>query len=189
MTDSSEAILDELLALRCRRGDAEAWRAVVRRFERRLLYFVRRLVDSERDAYDVLQQTWMSAWTSLPRLEEPRALRVWLYRIARNEAVTHLRRMGKRVDFVDPDALNAVPDDASGAPGDDDWPADTAEEVHEALGRLSLPHREVLTRHFLEDASEEEIAAVLKVPPGTVKSRLHYARRALRTALEGREVR
>ena len=61
LNHDAEAILCELLVLRCRRGDADAWRDMIGHFERRLLYFVRRLVPDERDAWDVLQQTWMAA--------------------------------------------------------------------------------------------------------------------------------
>ena len=64
MGDDSEHILDELLALRCRRGDRGAWKDLVGRYERRLLYFIRRLVDAERDAWDVLQQTWTEAFST-----------------------------------------------------------------------------------------------------------------------------
>ena len=62
--------------------------------------------------------------------------------------------------------------------------AEAAEQVHAGLSALSIPHREVLTLHFLEDLSVEETATVLGVPPGTVKSRLYYAKRALRDVLE-----
>ena len=59
-----------------------------------------------------------------------------------------------------------------------------AQQVHRGLSKLSLPHREALTLHFLEDLSVDEISQLLSVSPGTVKSRLHYAKRALRTILE-----
>ena len=62
-----------------------------------------------------------------------------------------------------------------------------AEQVHYGLGRISLPHREILTLFFLQDLSLEEIADVLGIPFGTVKSRLHYARRALKAVLEKEE--
>ena len=159
---------------------------LVGRYERRLLYFIRRVVDDEREAWDVLQQTWMSALKSIARLDEPRALRTWLYRIARNEAINHLRRDGRRMEASDSEAVENVADDSA---DDEMWSTEAAEQVHAALALLSLPHREVLTLHFLEDASVEEIAAVLDVPPGTVKSRLYYARDALRRQLEQREVR
>ena len=184
--DSSERIFDELLARRCKRGESQAWRMLVGRYEKRLLYFIRRLVDDERDAWDVLQQTWMSAVKSIGKLEEPRALRTWLYRIARNESINHLRRDGRRMEASDSEAVENVVDDSA---DDDTWSTETAEQVHAALARLPRRHREVLTLHFLEDASVEEIATVLDVPAGTVKSRLYYARAALREQLEQREVR
>ena len=72
------------------------------------------------------------------------------------------------------------------APVEDDH-FDNAEQVHHGLSRLSLSHREVLTLHFLEDLSLERMAEVLDVPPGTVKSRLYYAKRALRAVLDQEE--
>jgi len=180
----SERILQELLVLRCRRGDAAAWRELIRGWERRLFYYVRRLVGGERDAWDVLQQTWLAAFKALPTLNEPRAFRAWLYRIAHRQAVSHLRSTGAA-----PDARAAGIDDAAEMTDDgaDDptFSAEAAEAVHAAMSRLSLPHREVLTLHFLEDMSVDEVAAVLDVPPGTVKSRLFHAKRALRAAIKG----
>ena len=186
MRDDAEAILCELLVLRCRRGDAAAWREVIGLFERRLFYYLRRLVgDAERDAWDVLQHTWMEAYRGIHRLAEPRALRTWLYRIAHCQAVSHARRAGRETQATD-DATDVgdLPAEAAGAGADPFAAAEAAEQVHAGLARLSLPHREVLTLHFLEDLPIEEIAAVLGVPPGTVKSRLHYAKLALRDALE-----
>lgn len=138
----SEHILDELLVMRCRRGDAAAWRELIGRWERRLFYYVRRLVGGERDAWDVLQQTWLAAYKALPTLREPRALRAWLYRIAHRQAVSHLRRTGAAPDAgaaeIDIEAEWAGADDAS-------FPAETAEQVHAALSGLTLAHREALT--------------------------------------------
>ena len=179
----SEQILDELLVLRCRRGDSAAWRQLIGRWDRRLLYYIRRIVSGERDAWDVLQQTWLAAFQALPSLKEPRALRAWLYRIAHRRAISHLRHAGSA-----PDADAGALDDVGDVPAEDDdggaFPAEAAERVHACLARLSLAHREVLTLHFLEDVSIEEIASILGVPPGTVKSRLFHAKRALRAAIE-----
>lgn len=188
-TAESEAILGELLVLRCRRSDADAWRQLVRLYERRLLYYLRRLLGSERDAWDVLQQTWLGVFRQIGSLQNPRALRPWLYRIAHNQAMTFRRRHGAeaptqsmgshRVD--DLDELAAKPDDES------EWSVDAAEQIHQGLSELSVDHREVLTLFFLEQIGVEEIAQVLGLPPGTVKSRLHYAKRALKDVLSRSE--
>jgi len=69
--DESEAILNELLVLRCRRGDPDAWRELVRLWEKRLLYYIRRLLNDERDAWDALQQTWLDAFRNLKMLRNP----------------------------------------------------------------------------------------------------------------------
>jgi RNA polymerase sigma-70 factor (ECF subfamily) len=179
MQRSAEAVYEELLALRCRRGEKAALEELVRAWEKRLFYFIRRLVDDEADAWDVLQETWARVLSGIGALREPRRLGPWLYRIARNAAFNHGR--------VRATYRHMLQDYPAAPPADDD-PAraefDNAEEVHRGLQRLSLPHREVLTLLFLEDFSVEAIAEVLDIPAGTVKSRLHHAKRALRAVLE-----
>jgi RNA polymerase sigma-70 factor (ECF subfamily) len=183
LNQDPEIILDELLVLKCRRGDAIAWKQLVERYQRRLFYFIRRLVDSERDAWDVLQQTWLGALKSIHGLIEPRTLRTWLYRIARNNAVSHLRKsLPDIAQSVDPADLRDVPDDATEET--EQWPADAVPRLHEALAQLTVAHREVLTLHFLEDMPIQEIASIVNIAPGTVKSRLHYAKRALRELID-----
>jgi len=187
LNDAAEAILCELYVLRCRRGDADAWRDMIGHFERRLLYYVRRLVPDERDAWDVLQQTWMAALRGLSSLQEPRALKTWLYRLAHNHAISLRRRRGIEVPSHDPADLESVPaGEAADEP--EPWRAEAAAHVHAGLAELSLPHRAVLTLHYLEDLGVAEIAEVLDVPAGTVKSRLFHARRAMRHVLERRGV-
>jgi RNA polymerase sigma-70 factor (ECF subfamily) len=113
------------------------------------------------------------------RLREPKKLPAWLYSIARKTAISHLRAEYKKQALFEADgnAANIEQDNCELSLGD-------VEQVHYGLGRISLPHREILTLFFLQDLSLEEIAGVLSIPRGTVKSRLHYARRALRAVLE-----
>ncbi|MDG3005133.1 RNA polymerase sigma factor [Paludisphaera mucosa] len=181
MTPDPRSLRDEILVLKHRLGDASAFDELMRRWEPRLLYYLRRLVPQEADAWDALQRTWLAAFRDLSRLEEPKALRAWLYRVARNQAASHLRAESARrgsVEDVDPDDLV----DTSWTPDPDD-----AEAVHAALAILSLPHREVVALHFLEQMPLREIAEVVGAPVGTIKSRLHHARRLLRRALESHE--
>lgn len=180
MTKTKEAIYAELLLLRCQRGDAGAFEELVRRWEQRLFYYVRRLVEQEADAWDVLQKTWLKVFGRLKELRDPGALACWLYATARTTAIDHLRRRPGWLVPHDPAEENLDP------PVEDDpgLALENVEAVHAALGRLSPPHREVLTLFFLQDLSVEEIAEVVGVPVGTIKSRLYYARRAAKAVLE-----
>jgi RNA polymerase sigma-70 factor (ECF subfamily) len=187
----ARAIYDQLLAVRCRRGDRSAWRELIDRWEMPLFCYLRRLVHHEADTWDVLQQTWLAAYRGIGALQDPARLAVWLHRIARNQAISHHRRHGGSQRVFEP-----LPNEGDESPAttDDDPPPDAqaellddARRVHEALGQLSLAHREVLTLHFLHELTLEEMADVLDVSVGTLKSRLHYARRALRGVLLSKE--
>jgi RNA polymerase sigma-70 factor (ECF subfamily) len=178
-----DAIYDELLVLRWRQaGDRAAVEELLRRWDRRLLYYIRRLVDDdEQDAWDVLQQTFLLVVRKLHTLREPRRLPAWLYAVARNSAMAH-RRSNAAADARTDGAVEVEeltgPDDAA------EFSSDDVEAVHAALAKLSVSHREVLTLLFLQDLSVEEIAGVIGVPAGTVKSRAHYAKRAMRAILQ-----
>ena len=185
MQSERERIFGQLLALRCRRGERGAWHELIAAWEPRLFYYIRRLVPQESDAWDVLQQTWLGAYENIRSLADTRLLATWLYRIARNKAISHRRSHGARAA----DLAEIIGDPAAAAEDEADTleEFENAEAVHRALDELSLAHREALTLHFLQDLSLEQIADVLDVPIGTVKSRLHHAKRALRKVLE-REV-
>ncbi len=181
MTDK-EAIYYELLVLRCRQGQKNAFEELIRMWEKRLFYYIRRLVFNEQDAWQILQETWVKVLRSIRKLCEPRKLPAWLYSTARNTAITHLRHEYARQSLLENN------DKISGEVGPDPLLRfDDAEQVHYGLGRLSLPHREILTLFFLQDLSLEEVAAVLDIPVGTVKSRLYYAKKSLKKVLKQKE--
>ena len=179
MHPNKESIQNELLVLRCRRGERGAFEELIRQWEGRLFYYIRRLVSHESDAWDILQETWICVLRGIGKLRAPQALSPWLYRTARNHAMSHLKkRYRKRELFaVDPPDLDAVASEPDNGFED-------AERVHYALDQIPILQREVLTLHFLDDLSLADIAQVLGVPEGTVKSRLYHAKRALREVLE-----
>ncbi len=181
MDARASAIRSQLLILRHRGGDSAALPELVELWERPLLYYLRRLLDSEADAWDALQESWLRAVRDLHRLRDERAFPAWIYTIARNAAFS--ARRGRRA--VEPLPEEGAGDDArteAPEPALDGWdPMD----VHAALARLSLAHRDVLTLHFLEGFSIAEIGAITGTPGGTVKSRLFHAKRAMRALLEG----
>ena len=178
-----EQIYYELLALRCKRGDSGAIEELIHTFETRLFYYIRRLVNQEEDAWDVLQETWVKVFQGISKLREPRTLPLWLYRIARNTAISRVRKdiaarnMIAAIDS-EPQPVNAEPEISNALSSFD------ADRVHQALSQISFPHREVLTLYFLEDLSLDEIAEIIEVPVGTIKSRLYYAKLALRKIIE-----
>jgi len=164
----------ELLWLRCRRGDRTAWEELVATWERPLFYYVRQMTRSEERALQALQETWVQVFTSLGSLTDPARLAPWLYTIARRTAFRSLgRQRDEPVESAQADPL--VPDLAESE--------HDAEAVHLGLSKIAAPLREVLTLFFLEDLSIAEIAQVLGIPAGTVKSRLHTARASLRRVL------
>jgi RNA polymerase sigma factor (sigma-70 family) len=175
---TADAIYQELLALRCRRGETAALEELVRTWERRLLYFIRRLVDREQDAWDVLQQTWLRVLPGLGGLREPRSLGPWLYRVARRAAFDHGQVRANYRRFLKDYQAAVAGEEAPDRPA-----FETAEQLHWGLVQLPMPHREALSLFYLEDFSIDEIAQILEVPPGTVKSRLHHAKKALRAVL------
>lgn len=184
LSTERDLIYYELLVLRCRRRDEGAMEELIHHWERRLLYYVRRLVSDEEDAWDVMQETWLKVVRQIGMLREPRSLPMWLYRIARNTAMSRLRgRYADRAMLDEEEVAEDLPEQADSSTFED------AEQVHYALGKLSLPHREALTLFFLEDLSVDEIARLLGVAVGTVKSRLHFAKKALRAVIEQEECR
>ena len=180
MTTPKETVHQQLLLVRCQRGDREAMEELIATWEKRLFYYIRRMVDQEADAWDVMQKTWIKVFRRLKSLKDPQSFPCWLYTLTRNTALSHLqRRPGVRLVSG---ALNQY----ESLPAEDNCTTvfEDAEAVHNALGRISSDHCEVLTLFFLEDLSIEEIGRVIGVPQGTVKSRLHYAKRALRELID-----
>ncbi|MGA2066704.1 MAG: sigma-70 family RNA polymerase sigma factor [Thermoguttaceae bacterium] len=181
MLRDKQVILQELLVLRCKRGERQAFDELVRQWEGRLLYYVRRLVATEGDAWDVMQETWLRVCKGIRSLDSPDRLATWLYQVSRCAALTHWRghyRAHARLE--EGEKLEEIA-------AEETKPFEDAERVHRALGCVSLAHREVLTLFFLEDLSQEQMAEVLGIPLGTVKSRLSYAKRTLRSVLQQEE--
>jgi RNA polymerase sigma factor (sigma-70 family) len=166
-----------LLVVRWQRGDRSAFEGIVKLWEQPLFYYLRRLAASETDAWELLQDTWLKILRSLGSLRDSHTFPAFLYTTARNNAISRLRRRGIEETANDTDSLH----DESAA--DDVAIFDNAEQVHHALDQLPLPQREALTLFFLQDLSLEEIAHLLDVPLGNVKSRLHYAKLAIRKIL------
>jgi RNA polymerase sigma-70 factor (ECF subfamily) len=170
----------EWLALRCQAGDAGAFEDLIAVMERPLLYYATSLTGNPDSALDVLQEVWIRAFRGIRKLKDPGSLRSWLYSITHGIAVDRIRKnyareQAEKVQFEDFQETE-----------EPSFAAEDAAAIHQALGEIGLKHREVLVLHFLEDLSVAEIAAVVGCSEGTVKSRIHYAKRAMKEILSGR---
>lgn len=169
----------EWLALRCQTGDPEAFADLIAVMERPLLYYATSLTGSQDTALDVLQDVWLKVVRGIRRLKDPGSLKPWLYAITHGVAVDRIRRDYKR-DKAEQSQLDDAFNIEEPSFGEDD-----ATAIRDALNRLGVKHREVLVLHFLQDLSILEIAVVVGCSEGTVKSRIHYAKRQLKQILEG----
>src|SRR5262245_17526759 len=185
MSDALDQLYERMLVARCQVGDADAFADLVGRYQARLHYFLRRTLGSKRAERvdDLLQDVWLDVYRSLPRLADPAAFPAWVYRIARNRAYGELRREQRTVT-IDTRVDCEAPDEP-----DEVFSADEARVVHECLDELTQEQREVLVLRFLEEMNYESIADVVGCGVGTVRSRLHYAKKALRAAIDRRQLR
>lgn len=170
-------------------GDSAAFGEIVERHEDRLYNTIYRLVGSADDARDLLQDTFVKAYEKLDDFRGGSSLYTWLFRIAVNTSLSHRRRrkwvqMGAPAGDDDPNPGNAVADTAADDPADPLIAAETETLVQEAINSLDDEHRTVVVLRDIQHCDYHEIADILEVPPGTVKSRLHRARMMLRERLE-----
>lgn len=182
MGDETNRIREQVLALRCQAGDDRAFEELVGAFHERLRSYVARVLGLADAADDVLQDVWLDVYRGIPRLRNVRGLRSWLYRIARGRAALHLRR--RKAWSFEPLAAEDAIDDAHGEPA---CSPEEIERLNRCLDALAPPHREALVLRFMEDMTYEEIATATGCELGTVRSRLHYAKRALREIIERSE--
>jgi len=160
------------LVCRAQGRDAEAFAALVARFQDAVHGTAWALLGDADDAEDVAQETFVVAWRELSSLREPAAFPGWICRIARNRAHNVATR-GRRWASLDGDVPQQDPVDPERV--------SLADALRTAFAGLSEPLRLVTTLHYVDGYSIAEIAALLMVPEGTVKRRLHDARRALRS--------
>jgi RNA polymerase sigma-70 factor (ECF subfamily) len=176
---------DRRLIADCLRGQTAAFGELVRRHQDRLFSTVYRLVDNAEDAQDVVQEAFLSAYQSLDRFKGDAQFYTWLFRIAVNAAISLKRR--QRVTLPLERGRHEERASEFRDPGHALEQAEQERRVQEALNRLSPEHRAVLVLKDMEDQKYETMAAILRVPIGTVRSRLHRARMELRELLQQSE--
>lgn len=184
---------DSLLVKRCCSGEATAWREVYQRHKLQVYRVVARMVLSDADRDEVVQDVFLHVFKSLPSFRGSSKLSTWVHRVALNVVLQHLRgkRSRIRLDFVGDGEL------PGGRPSDSDNPESEAllrerqAAVTRSLGKLSPKKRAVLVLHDFEGLAGKEIAEIVGAPLFTVRTRLFYARQefygllAMESAFEG----
>lgn len=166
-------------------GDAKAFTAIVRHYQRAVYSIAYGLTRNSADADDLAQETFVRAYQAIGRFRVGEPLYPWLARIATNLAFSLFRRRRRRPEAAIEPLVEAGRQWAS----DDDPVEEVArsergERVQRAFAQLSEEHRAVLALRVVQDLSYDEIAATLRIPPGTVMSRLSRARAELKKKLQ-----
>jgi RNA polymerase sigma factor (sigma-70 family) len=182
---------DDILVGRAQQGDVEAYSELVRRHQRKIYALVYHMTSSKEDAEDLTQDVFVKAYGSLGGFKRDAGFYTWVYRIAVNRTINFLKQRKRRtavsLDDVDeaverdPDYVELV---ARESPVREASLGELQKKLNDALQTLSEKHRSVVVLHDIQGVPHEEIARMLRVSTGTVRSRLFYARQMLQNELK-----
>jgi RNA polymerase sigma factor (sigma-70 family) len=187
----AEADTDWTLVQRVQSGEVAAYDQLVRKYRERIYAIIYNMVSNREDAADLAQDVFIKAFQSINRFQGQASFFTWLYRIAVNTTLTHLRKAKLRTFFsfekINEDdkttELVAQLTDKKGVEREI-YVKELQEKLNEALQKLSIKHRTVVTLFEIDGLSHEEIAEVIGCSVGTVRSRLHYAKQLLQADLQ-----
>ncbi len=161
---------------RCRQGDALAWEALVREYQGRVFAVALHYLRSSEDARDLSQEVFIKVYRSLDTFTGEGFL-AWLLRLARNSSIDRLRRRKARPPASDVPVEESTSLQDSGPTPEEAWWSDTRRQlVHRAMDRMSAQNREIIQLKEIQGLKIDEIATMLRLPIGTVKSRSSRAR-------------
>jgi RNA polymerase sigma-70 factor (ECF subfamily) len=186
-----EADADWSLVQRVQAGDVRAFDQLINKYKERLFAIVYNLTSNREDASDLTQEAFIKAFRSIGHFKGQSSFFTWLYRIAVNAALTHLKRSRLRRFFsfetLDQEVSQSELMEVLTEKMHSDKSTiinELQEKLNEALQRLSLKHRTVVVLFEIEGLSHQEIAQVMNCSEGTVRSRLHYAKQQLQSYLQ-----
>lgn len=187
-----EADADLEVVRRVQAGDVAAFDVLIRKYRERVYGIVYNLTSNREDAADLTQDAFIKAFQSIQRFSGQSSFFTWLYRIAVNSTVTHLRKSRLRaffsldsIDAEEPvarDIVAALTDKTGGER--EAYVRELQEKLNAAMQKLSIKHRTVVTLFEIDGLSHQEIAEVMDCSVGTVRSRLHYAKQLLQAELQ-----
>jgi RNA polymerase sigma-70 factor (ECF subfamily) len=188
-----EADADWAVVQRVQSGDVAAFDQLILKYRERLFAVIYNMTSNREDTADLVQDAFIKAFQSINRFAGQSAFFTWLYRIAVNSALTHLRKSKLRTFFSleqvnendqpSAEVVAALTDDTSGVERGA-FVKELQEKLNEAMMKLSIKHRTVVTLFEIDGLSHDEIAEVMECSVGTVRSRLHYAKQLLQAELQ-----
>jgi RNA polymerase sigma factor (sigma-70 family) len=180
MNDEMERALDGYLITLVQGGSRDAFDRLVRRWTPKLLRYATRVQGRPELSRDIVQETWIAAIRGMKKLDDSSRFPAWIYSIAHRKCIDDIRFKQRQRRLIESAGHEAL----AGAAASQDGPSpDDQSDLAMAISRLNREQREVVHLFYGEDLSIEEIAAVLMVPAGTVKSRLFHARESLKNYL------
>ncbi len=174
------------LVQRAQKGNQEAFAALVTEHQRYIYNLALRVLKNEEEALDIAQETFVRAWTALPNFRGQSQFRTWLYRIATNLCYNRLPGLRRSLNDLGDDIVYEIPETDIAF----DNPAQGLESrelriyLHQAIDALDENYRLLISLRYQNELSYEEIASMLNLPLGTVKTGLFRAKEQLRRALE-----
>lgn len=188
---SSTEISDRTLVSRAQLGNDSAYEELVRRYQQRIYGLCYHLTSNHEDATDLAQEAFVKAWKALRTFKGDSSFYTWVYRIAYNSVLNHLKQRRYRtphlsLDDLDfnaehtPDLVELV---SEKTPRREAGLVELQKRLNEAMLKLSPEHRAVVTLHDIQGLAHDEIARIMDCNPGTVRSRLFYARQQLQAWL------
>ena len=170
---SVEQLVDEILVMDSQSGSVKAMEMLVSRWQKRLWQYAYRLIGNSEGAWDVTQESWLGIIKGLRKLHDPANFRAWAYRITTKKSIdwARKRKADKQISIEEiQDHQHKAKDDTG---------------VKELLEKLDIRRKVVLSLYYFEQLSVPEISVALNIPNGTVKSRLHSARKELKELCQG----
>ena len=186
-----EADSDRIIVQRVQAGEVAAFDNLILKYRERVFGVIYNMTSNREDAADLTQDAFIKAFQSIHRFQAHSSFFTWLYRIAVNSTLTHLRKAKLRTFFsfekiTDEDKTAELVNQMTDKKGADRdlYIRELQEKLNEAMMKLSIKHRTVVTLFEIEGVSHEEIAEIMNCSVGTVRSRLHYAKQLLQAELQ-----
>lgn len=185
LAEASEGATERALLRELAGGDERALLALMERYGTAILHFAYRMTGDMGLAEEIFQDTMLKAWQQASAFRQDGHLKAWLFRVARNGAIDHMRRKRVPVEEFTACLETAAASFRPEREAERSWLTD---EVFQAMQDLPMAYREVVELRFFQQLCYQEIAAILSIPLGTVKSRLNYAISRLTKILQERGI-